>query len=205
MPLFSNVLHDTRAQALETQRAPVRLDYCVPCGFVYNAVFEPDRMKYGRGYENDLSVSPHFCAYATEVAEELVQRHHLHDRDIIEIGCGDGHFLRLICDMGENRGIGFDPSYSTSRAPVGGHGSRVEIVADTYSPPYRHCPADMICCRHVLEHIHDPLGFLQGIRRTLGARDGCVLFFEVPNAGHTFVRGAAAGTPPARRRGASCP
>ncbi len=48
----------------------------------------------------------------------------------------------------------------------------------------------MICCRHVLEHIHDPLGFLRGIRKTLDSRADCVLFFEVPNAAHTFGRGA---------------
>jgi len=189
MPLFSNVLHDTREQALETERAPMQLDCCARCGFVYNALFEPERLQYGRGYENDLSASPHFCAYATHLAEELVQRHSLNDKDIIEIGCGDGHFLRLICEIGKNRGQGFDPSYDSQRVSADGSESGVEIVADVYSQRYRHCRADMICCRHVLEHIHDPLGFLREIRRSLDAWDDCVLFFEVPNGGHTFLRG----------------
>ena len=190
MPLFSNVLHDTREQALDTERAAMQLDCCPRCGFIYNATFEPDRLKYGRGYENDLSVSPHFCEYAAHLAAELVQRHNLKDNDIIEIGCGDGHFLRLICDMGGNRGVGFDPSYDSQRVSANRHGSSVEIVADVYSRQYRHRRADMICCRQVLEHIHDPLGFLRELRGTLEAWDDCILFFEVPNGAHTFLRGA---------------
>jgi SAM-dependent methyltransferase len=190
MPLFSNVLHDTREQALDTERTAMQLDYCPRCGFIYNATFEPDRLRYGRGYENDLSVSPYFREYAAHLAAELVQRHNLKDKDIIEIGCGDGHFLRLICDMGANCGVGFDPSYDSQRISADRHGNRVTIVADVYSRQYRHRRADMICCRQVLEHIHDPLGFLRELRRTLDSWDGCVLFFEVPNAGQTFLHGA---------------
>lgn len=190
MPLFSNVLHDTREQALTTERAAMQLDYCARCDFIYNATFEPDRLHYDRGYENDLSMSPHFCAYATQLSEELVQRYNLRDKDIIEIGCGDGHFLRLICGMGENRGRGFDPSYDSQRASTELRGSKIEIVADVYSQQYRHHRADMICCRHVLEHIHDPLGFLRELRGILETRDDGIVFFEVPNGAHTFLRGA---------------
>ena len=190
MPLFSNVLHETREQAVTTECAAMHLKYCARCDFIYNATFEPDRMQYDRGYENDLSVSPHFCAYATHLVEELVQRYDLKGKDIIEIGCGNGHFLRLICAKGDNRGWGFDPSYDARQASTEQGGDRVKIVADAYSRQYRHYRADMICCRHVLEHIHDPLGFLRALRESMGARDDSIVFFEVPHGGHTFLRGA---------------
>jgi len=190
VPLFSNVLHAKRRQALDAECASIQLGCCPKCGFIFNAVFQPDKMHYGAEYENDLSVSSHFCRYATDVAIELVQRYDLNGKDIIDIGCGNGHFLKLICDVGENRGVGFDPSHDPQRASVDRRHGTVSIVADTYSPQYRDRRADMVCCRHVLEHIHDPLAFLQELYATVRLWDDCLLFFEVPNAEHTFFRGA---------------
>ncbi len=135
LPLFCNVLHDTRQQALEAERASMRLDCCVHCGFIYNAAFEPNRLQYGRDYGNDLSASPHFCKYARHVAQELVRRHHLKDKDIVEIGCGDGYFLKLICNAGQNRGVGFDPSYDPQQASANSSEPGVEIVAERVLSP----------------------------------------------------------------------
>ena len=43
-------------------------------------------------------------------------------------------------------------------------------------------PFDAILCRHVLEHLDDPLALLSDIRRASGSR-GVPVYFEVPNAG----------------------
>lgn len=190
LPAFCNVLHQTREQALATERAAMRLMSCRRCGFIHNAAFEPEKIQYGPHYGNPLSASPHFRRYATGVVEELIRRHNLHGREIIEIGCGDGYFLRLLCDLGQNRGIGFDPSYDADSVPPNQDASEVKIIADIYSQKYEHYRPAMVCCRHVLEHIHDPLGFLKGLRGMLDGREECIVFFEVPDARHTFQRGA---------------
>ena len=41
--------------------------------------------------------------------------------------------------------------------------------------------ADLICCRHVLEHVEDPNSFVATVRRAAGHRLETVVFFEVPN------------------------
>ncbi|HPC96835.1 MAG TPA: class I SAM-dependent methyltransferase [Sedimentisphaerales bacterium] len=190
VPVFCNVLHETREQALRAERAAMRLVVCHRCGFIHNAAFEPQKAQYGPHYGNPLSASPHFRKYATRIAEELIRKYDLYGKEIIEIGCGDGYFLRLLCDIGRNRGIGFDPSCDPRSASADQEVSGVRIVADTYSRQHeQHHPA-LVCCRHVLEHIHDPLGFLKGLRRTLDGRNECIVFFEVPDARHTFLRGA---------------
>jgi hypothetical protein len=57
---------------------------------------------------------------------------------------------------------------------------RVRFIRDLYSATYAHLPADVICCRHTLEHIQPTAEFLQMLRRVIGARDTLV-FLEVPD------------------------
>lgn len=190
MPIFCNVLCETRAEALDAERAPMRLVCCGRCGFIHNAAFEPERIRYGPHYGNPLSASPHFRQYAIRMAEELIHKYGIYGREIAEVGCGDGYFLKLMCDGGNNQGIGFDPSHDPSTVPPDRDMSGVRMVADTYSRRYGQYRPAMVCCRHVLEHVDDPLRFLRDLHETLAARNECVVFFEVPNARHTFVDGA---------------
>ena len=96
-----------------------------------------------------------------------------------------GDFLKLICDLGDNRAIGFDPSYEENRADPK-PGSYFSVVRDFYSQQYADYKADLICCRHVLEHIFDPRHFISGIRRTIGDGRSTIVFFEVPNVMFTL-------------------
>jgi len=137
-------------------------------------------MEYTQDYENSLHFSPRFQGYAESLAARLIERYDLHGKDIIEIGCGKGDFLRLLCELGDNRGIGFDPSYVPE--PTGqAIAERVTFIQDFYSAHYADYKADFICGRHVLEHIHFPCGFLTSVRHSIGDRLEVVVVFEVPN------------------------
>jgi hypothetical protein len=152
---------------------------------VYNYAFDPDLMDYTLDYENSLQFSPRFQEYANQLAADLVSRHQLYNKDIIEIGCGDGDFLALLCELGNNRGLGFDPSHVPDLDSTG-YKKNITFIRDYYSEHFSHYAADMICCRHLLEHIQNPTEFLGGIRQTVNNRLSTMLFFEVPNALFTF-------------------
>jgi len=142
-------------------------------------------MEYSQAYENSLHFSPRFQEYAEALAKKLIDRYNLYHKDIIEIGCGQGDFLKLICNLGGNRGVGFDPSYvGGSHDEVSMH--QITIIEDYYSSSYSQYQADFIICRHVLEHIPAPLDFLTSIRQAISDTTKTVLFFEVPNALFTF-------------------
>jgi SAM-dependent methyltransferase len=151
---------------------------------VYNVSFDPEVMRYTTGYETSLHFSPRFQIYAQQLAERLIRDYELHDKSIIEIGCGQGEFLSLLCANGRNHGVGFDPSYE-SRHNGAESASRIAFVKDFYTERYADCAADFICCRHVLEHVESPRDFLLDVRRAIGERETIVLF-EVPNVLYTL-------------------
>jgi len=184
MPLHANLLWDTREAAIGCDKGDIHLTACPGCDHVFNPAFDPARMEYTERYENSLFFSPQFQSYAGSLAESLVCRHDLHGKDIIEIGCGKGDFLKLICRLGGNRGVGFDPSYEPDldREPL----PDLQFVRDFYGEQHAHYSADLICCRHVLEHIADPAPFLAGLRSAIGNRLGAKVFFEVPNGLYSF-------------------
>ena len=57
----------------------------------------------------------------------------------------------------------------------------VKFRKDFYGPKYANEDVNLICCRHVLEHVDDPVVFLQQVRDALGQRKYVRLYFEVPN------------------------
>lgn len=187
IPTLSNVLLKTAEAARRWPKAPIRLGFCNGCGWIGNTAFDSHLLNYDERYENSLHYSAVFQKYAERLALSLWRRFRLKDKFLIEIGCGQGAFLRSLCELGGNRGVGFDPGFAPERARS--NGSRnVRFVRDYYSPQYANLRCDFLCCRHVLEHIENPKVFLQDIRQTLGQYRQVKLYFEVPNALH-MLRG----------------
>lgn len=179
-PVYCNVLWDTREAAIAAPRGDIALGYCPACSHVYNYAFDSSLMDYSQEYENSLHFSERFQQYANDLAIRLIERYDLCGRNIIEIGCGKGDFLRQICRLGSNRGIGFDKSFVPD--PVrDALDPNVRFVVDFFGAAYAHEPADLIVCRHVLEHIERPRAFIEDLRRVIGDRQP-VVYFETPNA-----------------------
>ncbi|GAF94206.1 unnamed protein product, partial [marine sediment metagenome] len=80
------------------------------------------------------------------MASRLIKRYNLYEKDIIEIGCGKGDFLLLLCELGNNRGFGFDPSYENERSNSEVAG-QITFIRDFYSERYASYQADLIYCR----------------------------------------------------------
>ncbi len=179
-PVHCGLLWHNRQAALDAPEGEIQLALCLVCGHVFNQRFDPNLLQYEQPYDNSLFFSPRFQEYAHWQAERLIHTYHIFQKNIIEVGSGKGDFLALICDIGDNRGVGFDPSYTHT---PGNRllSERVEFIADYYSESYADLPVDLICSRHTLEHIDQPAEFLSSIRRTIGERIQTVLFLEVPN------------------------
>jgi SAM-dependent methyltransferase len=170
----------TREEARRYRRGDIRLAFCPECSFISNVSFDPGLLEYGPECEEGQGFSPTFRAFAQGLASRLVERYGLKGKRILEIGCGKGEFLSMLCEYGGNRGIGFDPAYVEGRSAKPGKGS-VEFVKDFYSEEYSHYGADFICCQMTLEHIYPVGRFLGMVRRAIGVREATVVFFQVPD------------------------
>jgi SAM-dependent methyltransferase len=154
--------------------------FCERCALLFNRAFDETAISYAAGYENALHFSPHFRAFAEALCRQLIARHDLTGKDIVELGCGDGYLLEVMIQSGVRCATGFDPSMAGKSTPFSAT-TGVEIVAEAWRPELLDRPFAALLCRHVLEHLPDPLTALRQIRAALRTRD-CVLYFEVPNA-----------------------
>ncbi len=186
VPVFCNVLFASRQEALSAAKGTIELTFCRSCGHLFNSAFEPERLHYTQSYDNSLHYSPRFQEYARSLAERLIKSYDLHDKDVVEIGCGKGDFLQLICTIGRNRGTGFDPSYEEERSETDNSTRPFTVIQDLYTDRYTDRPADLIVCRHVLEHIARPRPFIDTIRRAIANNPRATAYFEVPNATYTI-------------------
>jgi SAM-dependent methyltransferase len=185
LPIHCHIHVTNREAAFHMPKGDIYLTHCSTCDHVFNQVFDPSRMEYDQGYENSLHFSPHFQEYASSLALRLIQTYDVHHKQIVEIGCGKGEFLTMICELGQNRGVGFDPSLGAdhSQYQLNQH---VTVRKDYYTEKHADLAADVIVCRHVLEHIQYPHDFLMNIRKTLDPLRPTVLYFEVPNSAFTL-------------------
>ncbi|MGB9486281.1 MAG: class I SAM-dependent methyltransferase, partial [Terriglobia bacterium] len=164
-------------EARQFTRGDLLLAFCGTCGFVFNAAFDPGNLRYSAAYDNTQSCSPYFKRYLTGLAESLLTKYCLNGKVVIEVGCGKGEFLRLLCKNGRNRGIGFDPSYV---GPDTTEQGAVRFIRAFYNSQQNQFAPDFVCCRHVIEHVQSPLDMLRALRQAIGNRMNSCIFFETP-------------------------
>lgn len=94
------VLNYRFVDAASAQRVPRRdlfLRQCRRCGLIFNSKFSADVVPYDGNYENRQCFSPSFADYLQRLADDLANRYPLKPRGVLEVGCGKGDFLRLLC------------------------------------------------------------------------------------------------------------
>jgi len=179
VPVLCNVLHPTAAAARAADVGDLELRFCDACGHLWNAAFDPARVTYDAEYENSLHYSPRFQAYARALAAELVERHGLRGGTVVEIACGKGDFLGLLREAGAARAVGFDPSFEPERH---GETAGVEVRRELFTADTAEAlSCDLLCCRHALEHVADPVAFLRLIHDALAGSPDAPVYIEVPN------------------------
>jgi hypothetical protein len=179
VPVHQNLLMSTQAEACYVKRGDLEMIACNICGFAFNAAFDPNLLAYGHEYDNTQSCSPSFKQYMDELIELLIDQRGVRGARVVEVGCGKGQFIRelISADRGHNVGWGFDPSYVGPDSLLNG---RLQFRRDMYGPGCESLRADVVVCRHVIEHVPDPLQLLSVVRAALADSKGARVFFETP-------------------------
>lgn len=188
-PSGSCVLLADPREARDFPRGDLRLGFCSACGMISNTRFERARAEYGQTYEPSQHYSATFNAFARDLAQALVERHGVRGRTILEIGCGKGEFLELMCRLGGNRGVGIDPAADPARLSPQGRAA-IELIPERYSERHHGVAADVFVCRHTLEHVDETLAFMASVRRHVGERAGALVVFELPDVARILSEGA---------------
>lgn len=176
MPLVGCQFAPSRHEALSALCGTLDLTLCKQCGHIYNRAFEADRVAYLPGYENTHDFSPRHRAELNATVDRLIRSYALHDKSVVELGCGTAEFLTALCAKGANHGVGYDPTQQ-NRAGRAGDGS-VRVVAERFSAASQK-PVDVVCSQHVLEHLADLRSTLSQARSILKRRG--FGYFQVPS------------------------
>lgn len=165
LPVFQNRMFESEAEARSAVTGDIVLVQDGRTGLIFNMAFQPELVQYDANYQNEQAVSPVFRAHLDQTAGIIVK--YFGKNALIEVGCGKGYFLEMLQAIGIEI-TGFDPAYE---------GSNPRVIKKYFEPGIG-IRADGIILRHVLEHIMNPVLFLQKIK---GANAGNgKIYIEVP-------------------------
>jgi hypothetical protein len=174
------------AEARGMTRLPLDFVQCPACTHVWNRSFSYDAIPYqnnpNRMYNRGSIWQGHLAH-----TRDLVLAHLPASPVVVDIGCGEGHFVRGLSAAAAASGgrfLGFDPNSS----PESGQG--LEFHARLFHPL-----ADMpryqphaVVIRHVLEHLNEPAELLEQLAWGASAlAHPCWLFAEMPCIDRVFA------------------
>ncbi|WP_448526566.1 methyltransferase domain-containing protein [Parathermosynechococcus lividus] len=178
-PVHQNLVIASQEAARTVARGELDLVVCEGCGFVFNQAFDLSYLSYGECYDNTQSCSAYFESYLDGLVRDMVERQGVQNCTIVEVGCGKGHFLRKIVNYpgANNVGYGFDPSYV---GPLTDSDHRLQFRTCYYDQSCTDIAADVVVCRHVIEHVPEPMELLRSVRSALISSPKARVFFETP-------------------------
>lgn len=181
VPVHQNLLVADPMRAKAMARGQLLVECCGNCGFIFNRAFDQGLLSYGPSYNNSQTSSQAFLGYVDELARRVLSGRNLRDRMIFEVGCGDGLFLKkLVADTeARNLGRGYDPSYT---GPVSEFDGRLLFTQSYFDPSALKSPADVIICRHVIEHVPHPVELIRLMRAALVEAAESRVFIETPSS-----------------------
>ena len=135
--------------------------------FVENVLFQPNKIRYNRTYQNDQSNSEVFCLHMKKIYQKVKNKFPKGSK-LVEVGCGKGKFLEIVNHDGHFDYCGFDTAYE-------GKDKKIE---KRYLTKKDNIHADVVILRHTLEHIQSPHLFLSLLSEIFPP--SALIFIEVP-------------------------
>jgi SAM-dependent methyltransferase len=159
--------------------APLLLERCPTCSFVRKAKLPGAQRSYEFIDRDTVSQIP---AYLDNILNGLLSRVSP-SSFVVELGSNDGSFLQILRRSGYHNFIGVEPSQhlatKAKRNGIKTYSSYFNIETSMIITQ-THGKAKMIICRHTLEHIPNPLSFLQACGSLL-SEDGYI-YLECPDS-----------------------
>jgi 2-polyprenyl-3-methyl-5-hydroxy-6-metoxy-1,4-benzoquinol methylase len=160
---------------------PRRVLRCAGCGVgQLEAASEIDygSTEYRELVDGDGSAERYHALHDNEQADKLrlLGTAALRGKIVADVGCGGGSFLDLIKGIAATT-IGIEPTRSYRDALASQGHAVFPFCAD--AADQWHGRVDVAVCFSVIEHVADPVSFLQEIRRLL--RPGSTLLISTPN------------------------
>ncbi len=161
-PLATLAWPESAEASLALARFSLYFVRCVRCGHIYNRDFSYAEVPYIDHPNRMYNASPLWQAHTQHLIQKL--RAYLPANPVVvEIGCGEGAFLQALAEAcPSGRFIGFDPNQNPDHAA---QYDRIERRAELFVPAQHMADLrpDLVLSRHVLEHLMNPLAFVQEI------------------------------------------
>jgi 2-polyprenyl-3-methyl-5-hydroxy-6-metoxy-1,4-benzoquinol methylase len=179
----SKRLHTERYE-LAGDAVELGVNRCALCKLVYvSPRLTPTATKLVYELDATDTISHNYC-WEGEASERrfdgLLRRLHQHNSggQLLDVGCGGGHFLRAAKRHGNWRVVGIEPV--ASAAIQAAQLANCEVHHSTLEDaPFAAGSFDVVSMLGVLEHVHEPLHVLRAARRLL--TDCGHLAIYVPN------------------------
>ena len=178
-PLATNVWPENSQKAKTCRRYKQDYVQCLNCNHVWNHLFRWDDIPYSNKPNKMYNNGKTWKLHLKEIKDNLI-KYLPSSPTIIEIGCGDGGFIKGLADSYKNNGyfLGFDPSNEASN-----QNQTIEFHQRLFNPidDVKRYKPDLIIMRHLIEHLDSPNAFLQSLSWTTYINQfSTYLFCEVP-------------------------
>lgn len=165
-------------------RADIRVFECFTCGHVQ---IDGQPVVYNEELTSTVSMSPSMLEHRRGLARTFASRFGLVGKGVLDVGCGDGHFVSLLRDQGV-AAVGIEPCARSVTLGYEGERPIIHGVLDSQTP-IEAAPFEGFVLLDVLEHISEPTVFLRSI--ALNMAEGAYGMVKVPNVGNILSHGQA--------------